>query len=667
MERLLRRLVLCGERFCLLLRRAQAARAGERARAARGRAAGHRAAGLDDLSVQRDDTEAVAVRFGERERSVHIFTHDRARQQIAHNGRIAVVKPDQTVGGAEAALPPVQTVLPQRGGADGVDGQEGGAAAVRAFEIFDAALAVRRRVHHNGGRGRAERGVDRGDEFILGRDQRGDRAVHAAHRAALRLLHDRLDRAGKALVVALHVGQHFDAALHLGQRGGSLVQLGLQRLRLFAAALRLERDALRLVLRACKRVQTAAHARLERLVRLPLLFQPLARGLDVRGNGIPPPVHAGERGLGRGAVERERVQRILLRLPRLFGLPQVVLRRRALRGLRLRLRGQVGLPGGQPVVLGVQQLDARAPRRQLGAQVLRLTRALLALAAGAVDILPVVLDVGLQNRRAARLLGGALFGLAQLLAQAVGLAVDLPHVRGELLGLAVKRLLRLLCVVQLTGAGPGILLELGGIRLDAVERDEPQRDLEHAQLIAQQQELLCLFRLLFQRADLPLELVVQVADAVQVFLGRGELALCLLLAVAELGDAGGLLEDLAPVLALERQDLVDAALSDDGIAVAPQTCVHKQLVDVAQAAVLFVEEVFALPRAVIAAGHHDLGELRAEHALGIVQNQRDLGKADRPSLGRAAENDVLHLGAAQRAGRLLAQHPADGVRYIGFT
>ena len=89
--------------------------------------------------------------------------------------------------------------------------------------------------------------------------------------------------------------------------------------------------------------------------------------------------------------------------------------------------------------------------------------------------------------------------------------------------------------------------------------------------------------------------------------------------------------------------------------------------DIAQAAVLFIEEIFALTRAVIAAGHHDLGKLRAEHAFGIVQDQRDLGKADRAALGGAAENDVLHLGAAQAARGLLAQHPADGVRYIGFT
>ena len=61
-----------------------------------------------------------------------------------------------------------------------------------------------------------------------------------------------------------------------------------------------------------------------------------------------------------------------------------------------------------------------------------------------------------------------------------------------------------------------------------------------------------------------------------------------LFAVAEFGDAGGFLEDLAPVLALERQDLVNTALPDDGIAVAPQTGIHEQLMDVAQTAVLFI-------------------------------------------------------------------------------
>ncbi len=82
---------------------------------------------------------------------------------------------------------------------------------------------------------------------------------------------------------------------------------------------------------------------------------------------------------------------------------------------------------------------------------------------------------------------------------------------------------------------------------------------------------------------------------------------------------------------------------------------------------LFVEEILALARAVVPARDHNFGKFRAEHMRRIVQNERNLGKADRTALGRAAEDHVLHLRAAQRAGALLAKHPADGVGNIRFS
>ena len=269
------------EYFHLFLRIPQAARTGERARAARGRAAGHRAAGLQNLAVQRDDAEAVAVRPGERKRGVHIFGNDRACEQVLHDGRIAFVKSDQPVSGAETAFLRFQTGFPQHIRADGIDRQEGRAAAVRALQIFNAALAVRRRVHHDGGRGRAKRRVDGGDELVLGRDQCGHRAVHTVHRPPLHLMHDRLDRARKAFIIALHVGQHLDAVFGISQRRRCFGQLALQAVHLFAAALRLERHALHLIFRTRKRIQTVAHARFQRLMRLLFAVQPLTRGLDI--------------------------------------------------------------------------------------------------------------------------------------------------------------------------------------------------------------------------------------------------------------------------------------------------------------------------------------------------------------------------------------------------
>ena len=669
------RFVECPLGFCLRrfapmrlrFRFLQPPRARQRARPARGRAAGHRAAGLDDLSVERDDAEAVSIRLRDGERRVHVLRDDRPREQIFDDGVVAPLYRDEPVRRAEAAALVFQPGLAQRRRADGVDRQEGRAAAVRALEVFDAALAVRRRIHHDAGRGRAERRVDRGDEAFLRRDERGHRAVDAAERLALDRAHHALDRAREALVVALHIAQHLLATARFGQRCVRAVQLVLQSLDLAAAALRLEGDARQLVLRAGKRLQTLLQTGFQLVLRLFFGVQAVFRLLYVLRDGVAARIHAVQPGLRRRAVQLEGVQRVALFGERPLGLLQ---RRCVLRALRLLLpgfSGQLIQRRRQSFVLRFQQSDARAVFRQLSPQTVRLFGALRALAAGAVDVLPVVLYVRLQHGRAARLFGGALLDRAQVGAQAVGLAVDPAHFLEKLLGAGVQSLLRRFCFAELTAAGHRILRGLGRVGLDALERQQPQRDLQHAQLVAQEQVLLCLFRLLFQRADLARQLVVQIADAGQIVLGRGQLALGLLLAVAELGDARRFLEDLAPVLALEGQYLVDTALSDAGIAVPPEAGIHEQLVDVTQAAVLFVQVIFTLARTVIAARDHDLGEFRAKNTLGIVEDERHLGKADRAALRRAAEDDVLHLCAAQRPRGLLAQHPADGVRNIRFA
>ena len=76
---------------------------------------------------------------------------------------------------------------------------------------------------------------------------------------------------------------------------------------------------------------------------------------------------------------------------------------------------------------------------------------------------------------------------------------------------------------------------------------------------------------------------------------------------------------------------------------------------------LLVDVVFALAGAVIPARDHQLVGVIMQGAVAVVQHERRLGKADGGALLRAAENDILHLLAAQRAGILLAHDPADGI------
>ena len=290
-----------------------------------------------------------------------------------------------------------------------------------------------------------------------------------------------------------------------------------------------------------------------------------------------------------------------------------------------------------------------------------------ALASSALDIVCVIFEVGLKHRAPAGQIGAALLGRANLLAQIVGCGISTVQGIRQLLGLRVQLGLRTLGGIQLRAALCGIGLVLVHLAPQSSQALEPQRHLECPQLIAQAQVLLCLVSLLLERPCLIFQLGIHVPDAHQIVLGGFQPPGGLLLAIAELGHARRFLKDFAAILALERQNLVNASLSDDGVAVPSQTGIHKQLVDILEAAGLFIQCIFTLARAVIPPGDHDLSIIRAKNMLGIVQNERHLGKADWPALLGTAEDNVFHLGAAQAAGRLFTQHPTDGVRDVGLA
>ena len=128
-----------------------------------------------------------------------------------------------------------------------------------------------------------------------------------------------------------------------------------------------------------------------------------------------------------------------------------------------------------------------------------------------------------------------------------------------------------------------------------------------------------------------------------------------------MGDSGGLLKDLPPLGALGGEDRVDLPLADEGVALLPQAGVHEALVHVPQADGLAVQEILALPRPVIPAGH---GHLAARL---VLQPQGDLGRPQPLADLRPAEDHVLHLVPPQGPGRLLPQHPANGVGEIGLA
>ena len=151
-----------------------------------------------------------------------------------------------------------------------------------------------------------------------------------------------------------------------------------------------------------------------------------------------------------------------------------------------------------------------------------------------------------------------------------------------------------------------------------------------------------------ERSQLAPHLAEEVAEAGEVALGGGEAALGLLLALAELQDAGGLLDDEAPLLGPGVEHRVDLALADDDVLLAADAGVGQQLLDVEQAARHAVDGVLAVARAEQRAGDRDLGEVDGQQPGRVVDRERHLGPTERGPLGRAGEDDVVHLLRAHR-------------------
>src|SRR5205085_1259197 len=163
------------------------------------------------------------------------------------------------------------------------------------------------------------------------------------------------------------------------------------------------------------------------------------------------------------------------------------------------------------------------------------------------------------------------------------------------------------------------------------------------------------------------DLVDDVLDAGQVLIDAFELAQRLDLLRLEATDAGRLLEDGAAILARRLQQDIDLALGDDAQVVIAGAGAEKEVLDIFEARRLAVDEIFALAGAMDAARDLHFLRLDGERPPAIVEGHGDLGNADRASRRGAVEDDVGHLAAAQRFGRLFAENPADGVNDIALA
>jgi hypothetical protein len=162
-------------------------------------------------------------------------------------------------------------------------------------------------------------------------------------------------------------------------------------------------------------------------------------------------------------------------------------------------------------------------------------------------------------------------------------------------------------------------------------------------------------------------LLDQVAEPLEVDGGGGQPPLRLLLALAVLQDPGRLLDHRPALGGRGVEDGVEPALAHDDVLSAADAGVGEQLGDVQQPAGIPVEGVGRLAVARQAAGDGDPGSLDGQGPVGVVDGDRHLGPGGGWPLGRAREDDVVHLPAPQRAGPLGAEGPGHGVDHVGLA
>ena len=213
----------------------------------------------------------------------------------------------------------------------------------------------------------------------------------------------------------------------------------------------------------------------------------------------------------------------------------------------------------------------------------------------------------------------------------------------------------------------------GNLRLQHVELMPRELRVEMLQLGLNLLVPARLAGLALERPDLPLHFADEIGHAQKILLRVFQLAKRFLFLALEFCDARGLLEDNPAVFRFAGKNLCDVALREDAVARPPDTRAHEQLLDVFEPARRAVEKIFAVAIAENPARERDfvVGDLDARRAqvfpAHAAERERHFAHAHRFAAVRAVENHVCHFAAAQRLGRLLAEHPADGIGDIGLA
>src|SRR5579871_3978201 len=167
-------------------------------------------------------------------------------------------------------------------------------------------------------------------------------------------------------------------------------------------------------------------------------------------------------------------------------------------------------------------------------------------------------------------------------------------------------------------------------------------------------------------AQLLFDFVDDIAGPLQVLVDPFQLAEGLDLLGLESADPGCFFEDGTPLPGRGLQEDIDAPLLDDAIGIRAGPTAEEELLDVFEPAGLLVDEILAFAVPIDPPSDLHFGILGGEDAAAVIEGHRDFGQAEAAARGRAVEDYIGHLAAAQALGALLAQHPAHGIHNIAL-
>ncbi|CDE05600.1 unknown [Anaerotruncus sp. CAG:390] len=201
-----------------------------------------------------------------------------------------------------------------------------------------------------------------------------------------------------------------------------------------------------------------------------------------------------------------------------------------------------------------------------------------------------------------------------------------PRQFAEMLVLCLKRFKRFRHGVKLVRGKLELVLAFGYLAAQIVGIVEPELNIGFLFYRRIFKISFCFYAFALKRTEPPAYLVYDILRALHVVLSRGKPTLRLVLFMTVFRNARGILEYAAPLIALAGDDVGDPPLTDYGVTVSSDAGIEKHLIDVAQANLLAVYEVFAVAAAVVTPRDGDL-VVRAIYPAclcGVVKGDRHL-------------------------------------------